>query len=140
MPSRDALICFMFFPNFFTIFTMFNLMHSLFSMGKSKTRAKKERRSIMFCKKVLMCGYADRVECYPRFAKMLCYTYWAYISWWILGIIMLLLSPILSVVERILGYWILMKVFIFDIPFALFVFVMTDYSKKDGRIKWRWEK
>lgn len=130
----------LFVPNVFSVFTLVSSIRSLYSLGKSKTRMKKESRSIPILEKLCLIGYVKRCNFYPKTARRLCQTYWAYGFFWMIGIVLVILSYCIPPLEYICSIWTMIKILVFDIPLVFYIFIMTKYCKQDGRIMWRWEK
>ena len=75
MLSRELLLCLLFGPIVFTSIFLWSAVYHLFELGKSKTRIKKEKKTISLLNKLLLIGYAERCENHNSIAKRLCYIY-----------------------------------------------------------------
>ena len=138
MLSREALLCFLFCPAAFSIYYLWDAVHHLFTLGKSKTKIKKENLLIPLYKKILLVGYAKRCEYHISVAKYLCYVYWGYLLITLVCTAFWMLSIIDSSVEEVFSLCVLAKVFIFDIPVNIYSFIMTKHDKKHGGVTWVW--
>lgn len=138
MLSREVLLCLLFSPVVFTSIYLWGSVHHLFALGKSKTRIKKDKKTISLKKKLLLIGYAERCEYHTSTAKRLSYIYWGYFSVTFVCIILWILSMIIPVVEELFSICVLIKVFVFDIPVNIYGFIMTKHDKVNGGVTWVW--
>lgn len=136
--SWDVLLCLLFCPNLFTSIYLWSAVHHLFGLGKSKTRIKKEKKTISIFNKLLLIGYAERCEYHTATAKRLCYIYWGYALITFVCIVFGILSRIIPEAEEFFSICVLVKVFGLDIPVNTYSFIMTKHNKTSGGITWVW--
>lgn len=138
MLNRDVLLCLLFCPNVFTSIFLWSAVYHLFELGKSKTRIKKEKKTISNFKKIMLIGYAERCKYHISIAKRLCYIYWGYSLTVFVCMVFWILSIIIPEAKEFFSICVLVKVFVLDIPVNIYSFVMTKHSKTGGGSTWVW--
>lgn len=138
MLSRDVLFCLLFCPNLFTSIFLWSAVHDLFELGKSKTRVRKEKKTISKLKRIMLIGYAERCKSRVSIAKRLCYIYWIYALITFIGIVFSILSIMIPEAEELFLICVLAKVFVLDIPVNVYSFIMTKHNKTSGGVTWVW--
>ena len=138
MLSRELLLCLLFGPIVFTSIFLWSAVYHLFELGKSKTRIKKEKKTISILNKLLLIGYAERCENHNSIAKRLCYIYWGYALITFVCIVFWILSIIIPEAEEFFSICVLVKVLALDIPVNTYSFIMTKHNKSSGGSTWVW--
>lgn len=138
MLNRNVLLCLLFCPNLFTSIYLWSAVHHLFELGKSKTRIKKEKKTISIFSKLLLIGYAKKCEYHTSKAKRLCYIYWGYTLITFICIVFWLLSIRIPEMKEFFSICVLVKVIMLDIPVNIYGFVMTKHNKTNGGSTWVW--
>lgn len=138
MLSKEVLLCLLFCPAFFTYIYLWSGVHHLFELGKSKTRIKKEKKTIPFIKKLLLIGYGERCEYHTITAKRLCHIFWGYILITLVCIAAWVFAMMFPAAEKFFSVCVLAKVLILDIPVNIYGFIMTKHDKKRGGSTWVW--
>lgn len=138
MLSREVLLCLLFSPVVFTNIFLWSAVYHLFELGKSKTRIKKEKKTISIIKKLLLIGYAERCEYHTSIAKRLCCIYWGYALITFGCIVFWILSIIIPEAEEFFLICVLAKVLLLDIPVNTYSIIMTKHNKTSGGSTWVW--
>ena len=138
MLSREALLCLLYCPVVFTSILLWSAIYHLFELGKSKTRIKKEKKTISNFKKILLIGYAERCEYHTSTAKRLCYIYWGYALITFVCIVFWIFSIIIPEAEEFFSICVLVKVLLSDVPVNTYSFIMTKHNKISGGSTWIW--
>lgn len=138
MLSREVLLCLLFCPVVFTSIFLWSAVYHLFELGKSKTRIKKEKKTISILKKLLLIGYVERCEYHTSTAKRLCCIYWGYALITFVCIVFWILSIIIPEAEEFFSICVLVKVLVLDIPVNTYSFIMTKHNKTSGGSTWVW--
>lgn len=138
MLSREVLLCLLFCPVVFTSIFLWSAVYHLFELGKSKTRIKKEKKTISIFKKILLIGYAERCEYHTSTARRLCYIFWGYALITFVCIVFWILSIIIPEAEEFFSICVLVKVLALDIPVNTYSFIMTKHNKSSGGSTWVW--
>lgn len=138
MLSREVLLCLLFCPVVFTSIFLWSAVYHLFELGKSKTRIKKEKKTISIFKKKLLIGYAERCEYHTSTARRLCYIFWGYALITFVCIVFWILSIIIPEAEEFFSICVLVKVLALDIPVNTYSFIMTKHNKSSGGSTWVW--
>jgi uncharacterized membrane protein YjfL (UPF0719 family) len=138
MISREVLLCLLFCPVVFTSIFLWSAVYHLFELGKSKTRIKKEKKTISISKKLLLIGYAERCEYHTSTARRLCYIFWGYALITFVCIVFWILSIIIPEAEEFFSICVLVKVLVLDFPVNTYSFIMTKHNKSSGGITWVW--
>ena len=138
MLSREVLLCLLFCPAVFTSIFLWSAVYHLFELGKSKTRIKKEKKTISILKKLLLIGYAERCEYHTSTARRLCYIFWGYALITFVCIVFWILSIIIPEAEEFFSICVLVKVLALDIPVNTYSFIMTKHNKSSGGSTWVW--
>lgn len=138
MLSREVLLCLLFCPVVFTSIFLWSAVYHLFELGKSKTRIKKEKKTISIFKKILLIGYAERCEYHTSTARRLCYIFWGYALITFVCIVFWILSIIIPAAEEFFSICVLVKVLALDIPVNTYSFIMTKHNKSSGGSTWVW--
>lgn len=123
----------------FSVFQLRSAINHLCSLGKSKTKLKKERRGISVGKRILLLGYVETCKYYSSKARKFRYIYWSYIIILFICIILWLLSAFTSSLSQTLKLCALAKIYVLDIPINLYSFIMTKHDKKHGGCTWVWD-
>lgn len=140
MLDIESLICFQFCPAVFTLFFLVGAIQHIYSLGKSKSRIRKEMSATVLWKKVMLIGLVEKSQYHTCLAKKLCYIYWGYLLFLVLSIITLAISLAGLSTKRLLIYLVVTKLFLFDIPLNLYFFCMTKFDSKHGGITYVWSK
>ena len=138
MLSREVLLCLLFCPVVFTSIFLWSAVYHLFELGKSKTRIKKEKKTISILKKLLLIGYAERCEYHTSTARRLCYIFWGYALITFVCIVFWILSIIIPEAEEFFSICVLAKVLVLDIPVNTYSIIMTKHNKTSGGSTWVW--
>ena len=138
MLNREVLLCLLFCPVVFTNIFLWSAVYHLFKLGKSKTRIKKEKKTISIIKKLLLIGYAERCEYHTPTAKRMCYIYWGYALITLVCIVFWIFSIIIPEAEEFFSICVLVKVLVLDIPVNTYGFIMTKHNKPSGGVTWVW--
>ena len=138
MLSREVLLCLLFCPVVFTSIFLWSAVYHLFELGKSKTRIKKEKKTISILKKLLLIGYAERCEYNTSTARRLCYIFWGYALITFVCIVFWILSIIIPEAEEFFSICVLAKVLVLDIPVNTYSIIMTKHNKTSGGSTWVW--
>ena len=132
------LLCLLFCPSIFTNIYLWSAVHHLFKLSKSKTRIKKEKKTISILNKLILIGYAERCEHHTSRAKRLCYIYWGYALIVFVCIVFWILSALIPETKEFFSICVLAKVLILDIPVNIYGFIMTKHDKANGGSTWVW--
>lgn len=135
----DAVLALLLLP-IFTLTILHSATVSLFELGKSKTRSKKLKKGLPFCKKFLLLGYVEQTEHFVRLANILRWAYWLTLVFQVFAIVCSLLSLVFPVLLPGLKVALVIRACILDVPALIFLFVMTKHGRRKGELsKWRWE-
>ena len=135
--SREALVCLIFCPAFFTFITLSTAIQYLFELGKSNSRIKKEKAAIPLIKKLLLKEYAEKCRYHISTAKTLCRLYWAYLFLLFLCIVLWMLSAAAAKFAPVFTVVVLTKL-MFDIGINLYGFAMSRWDRKHGGVTYKW--
>ena len=132
--TKEAALCLLFCPALLTGTVLWSVVLSIYELGKSRTRVRKEKRQIPFLGRLLLIGYARRCEYHALAARRLCYLSWVYMLAILAGTALWLCG-----LEHALYLCAALKACILDIPINVYGFVMTKHGKSGG-VVWKWEK
>lgn len=137
MPIQPYVLCLFFCLSFFSIIHLRSAVYHLFSLGKSRTRVKKEEKSMDWVSKALLYGYFQKVQQRRILAQRICTVYWIYLVLIVIGLCILTLSALSSLNMVLFTAVVYIKLIILDIPINLYSFVMTKHNQNGG-VTWRW--
>lgn len=137
--GSDILACLLFVPTSFTLAFLLSALSSIHSLGKSKTKRKKELHQVPVWRKVLLLGYVESCKCHVRNAKRLCILYRFYLTVLFLCLGIWGLKNTSTTLYYVSQCCILVKVIILDVPINAFSCIMTEHGKNGG-VTWKWEK
>lgn len=137
--NHDDLLALILIPSLYSLFVFRSTVISLFQLGKSKTRLKKEKSTIPLKDRVFLCKYVEECKKYQALAKKSRALYLAEIGLLFVFLILWFISLWINSFLHILQYSVLGKCFFLDLPATLFFFFMTKHGKSGGCV-WRWEE
>ena len=137
----DWLLCLLLliFPAAFTEVYLVTAVLSLYAIGKSKTKRRKERGEIPRREKLFLLGYAKRCKTGEHAAKRFCYVHLIYWAFLLAGLVLAVFSRIFPAVLPWFFGAVVCKLALLDAPICIYGFVMTKHGKHGGCV-WRWEE
>lgn len=140
--SIPALIGTLFITSLCSSTLLASAVRHLYSLGKSRTRLKKEQKEGRLWDKLTLNFYLAGCEYHSVTAKKLCRFYWLYWSVAALCLLALGLEVFFPGLHRACEYLVLSKTFLMDLPVLIWQILMTK-TKKQGNCRrfstWAWE-
>lgn len=139
MQDVNTLAALLMFPSVVSLFHVWSAAHSLYALGKSKTKLKKLDRTINLWQRLLLIYPLERETSQYGKIIFLRRMYYLMLVVFFLCIFMLIFAAIFPSTNNVFSYCIVGKFIIIDIPIWIVAFVMSKHGKNGG-VVWRWEK